>query len=84
MASNRASDGANSGDPEDMVVAEGRREDGGQIEDKASLASKTVVPGGGVFAGVGEFSSTLTPQAGGPLAQMKDLKMKYARDAMLR
>jgi hypothetical protein len=39
-----------------------------------------------VFAGVGEFSSTPTPQdsSNQPQAQMKDLKMKYARDAMLR
>lgn len=74
--------------PGDMMVTggeeEGGREDGGQTEeDKASLASKTVVPGG-VFAGVGEFSSMLTPQEGEPVVQMKDLKMKYARDAMLR
>ena len=76
--------------PQDTSTAEGgegsKREDSGQTEggeNVASTAGHTVVPGG-VFAGVGEFSSTLNPQAGSAGAQMKDLKMKYAKDAMLR
>lgn len=41
--------------------------------------------GGGMFSGVGEFSSTANPQAtpAAP-ARLKDLNMKYAKDAMLR
>ena len=76
--------------PQDTSTAEGgeesKREDSGQTEggeNVASTAGQTVVPGG-MFAGVGEFSSTLNPQVGSAGAQMKDLKMKYAKDAMLR
>lgn len=56
---------------------EGQREENEGEEDTASVASH-----GDMFAGVGEFSQP--PQSSAPQAQMKDLNMKYARDAMLR